>query len=94
MRLGVFTTAESYAKWHMREANAIEANGLRMAREQLARAKQNGCADFLAMNPAITEEHKAEACARYIKWLEDDVRYLDRKVRKYRRLAQQALAEA
>lgn len=94
MKLGVFTTAKSFAEWHNREADAIEANGLRVAKEDLARAKADNGADFLAMNPAIPDEYKTQAVAHHIEWLEGHVKYLERKVKKYRKLAQQALAEA
>lgn len=94
MKLGMFTTAESYAKWHNDTADLFEANGLRMAKESLAKAKANNGADFLAMNPLIPDERKAEAVANYIKFLEGDVKRIERKIKKYRRLAQKALAEA
>lgn len=92
MKLGMFRDAQSLAEWHRREADAIEANGLRQAKEALAKARVDGCAAFFNMNPWIAEEHKAAEAEKHLKWLEGQVKYLEGRVRKHRREAEKALA--
>lgn len=73
MKLAVFSKPQELADWHNREADLIEANGLRLAKEMLARARKTG---------------------HDVKWHEGNVKSIERKVRKHRRLAQLALTEA
>lgn len=65
MKVGMFRTREEMAEYLNNMADAIEANGLRIARERLA-------------NPEPGTD---------IAWLKGEVKYLERKVRSYRRKA-------
>lgn len=71
MKLAMFKNPKDYANWCNREADLIEANGLKFAKGELVKAKRTG---------------------RDIEWHENHVRYLTRKVNKYRRDAAKALA--
>lgn len=90
MKLSLFTTKEQQVEYLNRLADSIEANGLRQAREELSKAEQGvGKAGFLKMNN-IPEEKYEEVWAHHIEWLRDNVKYLERKVRKYRKMAKEA----
>ena len=73
MKLAMFSTPQQFADWHNKEADLIEANGLKQAREALAMARRAG---------------------KDVKWHEGNVKSIERKIKKYRKLAQQALLEA
>lgn len=94
MNLAMFVTVEEYVAWLNREIELLEKVSLKDAEEMLTEAKATGCSRFLAMNPGITDEHKEEAIASHIKWLEGNVKRVKRQINKHRKSVRKALAEA
>lgn len=94
MKMSLFTNPEQFADWALRQAELIENNGLRVARELYYRALEGESRDeFLKVNN-ISDESADEAWEHHIDWLEKDVEALEKKVRKYRRDAKKALQNA
>lgn len=100
MKISVFTSAESYADWNRRQAEAIRNNGLRMMREELDKAldEEDAKEKWLSMNGlytnGITDEVREYEWERHIKWMRDYIKSLERKIRKLERDADKALANA
>ena len=98
MKLGMFRDYRSMANWYYEEARGIEAHGLKLAKETLADAmnETNGYKEWwFKMNgrkfvpgDAICE-HMWNG---QLDWLKGNVKYLENKVRKYRRTADKAIA--
>lgn len=94
MKMSLFTNPEQFADWALRQAELVENNGLKVARELYYRALEGkGKTEFLKMN-RIPAESADEVWEHHIDWLEKDVEALERKVRKYRRDAKKALQNA
>ena len=94
MKIGLFKEPEDYAKSCNELADAIERNGLRIQTELLDKARRGiGRKEYLAFNK-VSAERADQVWAEYIDWLEKDVKYLKARIRKLRREAAKALAEA
>lgn len=80
----MFTTKESLIAWYNGEIEAITNNGLRQAKENYENAlKGIGKEKWMRFNN-ISETNE-EAWQMHLNWLKDQVRYLERKIKKYQK---------
>lgn len=94
MKLSVFTTKEQFAEWSNKQADLIEQNGLRQERETLDKAVRGiGKNEWLSMNN-IPEDIRDEEWKHHIEYIRRQIRHLERKVRRYRKDAEQAMRMA
>ena len=100
MKVSVFTSAESYADWNRRQAEAIRNNGLRMVKEELNKALNDEDAKYkwfstnMMFRSDITDEDREREWDRHINWLKGYIKSLERKIRKLERDADKAPANA
>ena len=84
MKLAMFTTKEALVAWYEREIEAITKNGLRQAREDYENAlKGIGKEKWLTMNNCSVNNE--EIWQQHLDWLRGQVKYMERKIRKYQR---------
>ena len=82
MKLSMFTTKESRITWLENEIKAIRENGLKMAKEQYELALTgNGKESWMRLNKTNCEE----AWYQHLLWMKDQIKYLERKIRKYQK---------
>lgn len=87
MKLPIFTQKENYVKYCNDMADMIEKNGLRLAQKQLMDAQNGiGINEFMSVNH-ISEEYRDIAWREQIEFLRGQVKFMERKVCKYRKLA-------
>lgn len=93
MKMSLFNSAEQFADYSYKQAELIENNGLRIAKELYYKALEGeGKNDFLRTNNIPIDTDAAQRVwEQHIEWLEGDINYLEKKVRKYRRDADRAL---
>ena len=90
MKVGIMSN-EQFADWALRQAEAIENNGLRMERELYNRALEGKNREAFLRTNNIPDNKADEEWTHHIEWLRGNVEYLERKVRKYRKDAHKAL---
>lgn len=82
MKLAVFTTKESYVTWLSNEIEAIRNHGLKQATEEYEAAlRGEGKEKWMSFNKTTDEE----IWNLHLNWLKDQVKYLERKIKKYQR---------
>lgn len=84
----MFNDPEEYKAHMLRQADAIEQNGLALAKQRLQDAKNGkGYDQFIRINHISKEWQKSE-WENHLRWLEGQVRNMERKVRSLRRKAE------
>ena len=82
MKLSMFTTKESRIAWLETEIEAIRNNGLKMAKNEYELALAgHGKEDWMRLNKTTCEE----AWYQHLLWMKDQIKYLEKKVRKYQK---------
>ena len=85
MKLAMFNSKESYSIWLAQMINGIEENGLATARTEYEKAMKGiGRINFLNVHHISPANANAE-WQSHLKWLEDQVKYLEKKVNKYKK---------
>ena len=91
MKLSMFTDSADRRAWLENEIALIENNGLRLAKETyIAALNGTGKDDFLRMN-GIPAHLADKVWNEHLDWLKGNVASLERKIRKYRRLAAESI---